>query len=478
MADLSSAYLKIQKLEEKASKQKEVISSLRKNARTDRKTIKRLGESRDSWKSKNKSKSLTINSLTKRLSRQDKAARHHYPMWLVELSSLLRTQCGVSYGQICKIIVLLSCCFQLQLNRVPCANTIQNWVSKWGYYRLNNVGNQLVSNNVCLLLDESISMGNERVLLVLACDADKVSQKALSYEQVHVCYLGSDTGWTSASISEKIKELAKSQDWQIEYLLSDGGSNLKKTADLLKVNHVPDISHAIAHCLRKTFEKEEAYQKFLKLISSYQSKIVNGKKSYLSPPKQRKKARFMNQKALINWALGLLARYDRLEEKEAIFFQDLSTHQTIINTMKACLELGQVMALMIKEQGLNDKSLKALKKYGQIKKANPFVQQFQKYLWDYLMVYEELLNKSERNCFHACSDIIESMFGAYKNKKSQNPLVGLSWLGLELACLGKKPEKNEIKAALEANLLTNLKKWLADNSSESQASKRREFFNN
>ena len=65
-------------------------------------------------------------------------------------------------------------------------------------------------------------------------------------------------------------------------ILSDEGSNLKNAAKELKLPHLPDIGHALATCLKQTFEKEESYVLFIKLVGSYLSKGVNQDLSYLA----------------------------------------------------------------------------------------------------------------------------------------------------------------------------------------------------
>ena len=107
--------------------------------------------SRDNWKAKLKSNQLKVKQLKAKISRIGKAKGHHYSTWLVGLSVLLRIKCGCSYAGIRKILGILNELFQLGLKKVPCPNTIQNWVSKMGLYFMENLEDQLVGKQVSLI---------------------------------------------------------------------------------------------------------------------------------------------------------------------------------------------------------------------------------------------------------------------------------------------------------------------------------------
>lgn len=477
IADLSSAHIKIQKLANKIADYKVELSEVRSDRRYLRKRIKALESSRSAWKSKSQSNGLKYKELKKNISRKEKAKRHQYDLWLVNLCCFLRTYCGIDYRKIVKVLKMLSIVFQLELIRIPSANSVQNWVSKWGLYHLESVGNQIESKEVCLIIDESIRLGNQRLLLCLACEAIKHSSSSLTYESVSVCYINSASSWSGADIQSALSKVAHAQSWEIAYIVSDGASNLKKTADLLGVFSVPDISHAIGHCLRKTFAKSEKYKAFSKLLGTYQYKGVHQKLSYLLPPKQRKKARFMNQKPQVQWACTLLNKWSYLQDKEAEFFADLKAHKAIIDSLKTCIDLGQSFACILKKEGLTQQSLeKGLKHLAQKDSCqDEYVKIFISYLMGYINVYQAIVKKDGR-CFHACSDIIESMFGTYKEKVSQNPLIGLSLLSLEIPLWGKDKKAAPVKKALEDIFMADLDQWRKNKNNDNQALRRAKFF--
>lgn len=129
--------------------------------------------SRDNWKAKARDKSLIIKNLEKKANRLNKPARHHFALDLIHLSFLFRQKGKCSYACISRIIEILGSCGVVDLARVPCANTIQNWVSKMGLNELENGYNSLPTSYVSLVVDESIKIGEEKLLVVLCSDSDK-----------------------------------------------------------------------------------------------------------------------------------------------------------------------------------------------------------------------------------------------------------------------------------------------------------------
>ena len=110
-------------------------SELRSRNRELRKTKKRLEESRTNWKSKSISKGLTVNKLDAKINkRTNKASKHHYELWIVSLCVALRLEGKCSYRGVRRIIEILNVYFDLGMRRIPCPNSIENWVSKLGLF--------------------------------------------------------------------------------------------------------------------------------------------------------------------------------------------------------------------------------------------------------------------------------------------------------------------------------------------------------
>ena len=70
----------------------------------------------------------------------------------------------------------------------PCANTVENWVKKLGYYQVEIRGTEGLSGDLCLIMDESMCVGPYRQLLILAAEANKTNDLVLDMKQVRVVH--------------------------------------------------------------------------------------------------------------------------------------------------------------------------------------------------------------------------------------------------------------------------------------------------
>lgn len=347
-----------QKKDEKIIKLKTQLSEERLEKRKLRRQLKSKGKSVENWKAKHKSKRLENNGLKAKIERGEKINRHHFPKRLIILSVLLRIKGGCSYGGILKVLKILQFCFHLKLVKFPCENTVQNWVTKVGLYKLKKEDKGLRDKEVSLIIDESIRMGQEKQLLVLSIPWKKSGKTALRFEDTEVLHIEGSKSWNGEKINEVIEQLEQRHGFKLKNILSDEDSKLKKASRLSEVLHIPDISHAVGSCLRRSFEKADQYKAFTKLVASYQSKGVNQDISYLCPPKQRSKARFMNQQGIVKWASRLLNRFDELGDKAAIFFGQLMEHQSIISDLDNSLLVAKQISLSFKREGLSKQTIK------------------------------------------------------------------------------------------------------------------------
>jgi len=472
---------KVEQLGKKIESEKNKRRQLSKELRGIKKRLKELVKSRDNWKEKLKDKQLHIKHLKAKVSRRDKAKGHQYSIWLVLLSILLRIKGNCSYVGIIKILELINGFFQLGLQRIPCANTVQNWVSKMGLFFMEDLENELFGQQVSLIIDESIRLGQEKLLLILCVPFEKQAQGGLGFEDVRVIYMKGATSWTGVKISEVLTKLKKEYGFEIKNILSDEDSKLRNASQLSTYPHLPDISHAIATCLRRVFDKTIDYKWFKKTIASYQSRGVNQSLSYLCPPKQRTKARFMNISKVVVWAEKLLDRFNLLNEKEKNFFIDLTQQEAFTKDLKACLDVAQQVALPFKLEGLSVKTLKKAKQLieSQQQQSTGYMEAFLTQISSYLVQYETFIKLHPKSTIHISSEVIESMFGKYKSKANNYALTGLTTLNLELPIYGKSKETimELLTEALEGISSSDLIQWKKEKSSDNQLVKRAKFFN-
>lgn len=469
----------IQKLKEKKTLDKESLSKLRLLNKRLKQRVKELKQSRESWKIKHQVKHQTINGLKAKIAYWDKVPRHHYGQSLISLCVLLRVIGGCSYRGVIRVLKVLILCKLIDYSKLPCANTIQNWTSKVGLKGLQKAVNEPISQEVTLIIDECIRKGKEKQLIGLLAPFEKEKAGALTFQDVQLVYMEGSESWKGQEIKESLSFLADSPKLDIKNVLSDQGNNLINFSKLTEQPHIPDIAHGVATCLKKTFLQDPDYKSFISLIGTYIRKGVNQDLSYLCPPRLGKKARFMNQEDIVDWAKTLTDRINRLDEKSKLFFAQLPQYSLMIQYLSSCLDLGNRIQVSLKKQGASKKTLAAAKKViAAGKKQGEYAETFVTYLDEYINIYDEFLSQHDVASIHVSSDIIESLFGKYKNIANHSALTGLTKLNLELVtyCMDTNELFMIIPMALEDIYMSDLEEWVMKHSSENQLIKRRNFF--
>ncbi len=279
--------------------------------------------SRAQTRSKNYTQRNRIKYLTRLERGENKPLGHQYSSTLITLSVLIRVQTGTSFRNISSILEILQGFFDLPDKSIPCANTIQNWTEKVGYNMLKKGDKTFLGTSVAAIIDESLQIGNNKMLLILFTPSNKTGAKSLNFSDVRVGYIGYSKSWKSEQIAAVLQETVEKFGLELSHIVGDECRSIIKSASLVGVEHLPDISHAIGSCIRDSYLKEQDYTDFIKLVGAYQCKGVNQSLSYLIPPSQRTKARFMNQHAMVDWAVTMIAAFDSLDDATQVFFKEL-----------------------------------------------------------------------------------------------------------------------------------------------------------
>ncbi len=352
-----------------------------------------------------------------------------------------------------------------------------------GLFRRQSLENELRGIDRILIIDESIRIGQEKQLLILSTPFEKSTTEPLGFSDVDVHYFGGSVSWNGEQVSELVKEIRQRTGMNCRAILSDEDSKLKKASRLQQVPHLADICHAVGTCLKKTFNESVDYQRFVGDLSGYRSKGVNQDLSYLLPPKQGGKARFLNLERLVEWSVRMLNRFKNLSTKEQEFFKSLLSHREIIDCLNDCFELAKALNSQLKAEGLSKKTLleaKELLEQVQQENRSAMVQLFVKHMMRYIADYQEFMKSTDGENIPVSSEIIESLFGTYKNLASADRLVGTTYLNFEIdvRCMDIQSIWNQSKIALESIFTTDLNQYVSLHSADNQLVRRKNFFKN
>jgi hypothetical protein len=428
--------------------------------------IQELESSRQAWKQK----ALTRPGSARRPPPSpEKVARHTYPAGVIWFCIYMYLM-GKSSLRACRQGVMALGLYLGQPIRLPCASSIRMWVCKYGYdqYQQPKQGGAWA-----LLVDESVSIGQERLLLVLGVNLDTWDfKRALRHGDVEVLGMAIAPSWTSASISQQLDQLAPS--YSIAYVVSDEGNNLRATWKARQMLHISDCTHLWAKSLERVYKEDASFGAFMQAVTALRKRWILSSNAPLLPPATRIKSRFHQVFSYVSWAARITQVQDKLSTQQRADLSFLSDHALLLAGLSDCQALVGELNGLFKIKGLSHRSIAAgLSLLDGNLPDLPTVSRFKAAIRSYLVAHEARLTPGET--YLCCSDIIESSFGVYKQCLCQNQ-GSMTELVLGLAGLGKPLLVAGVKDAMERVKVGAVTAWKAANTTPSLAKSRRDFF--
>ena len=397
---------------------------------------------------------------------------HRYSQFIVKLSILLYTLCGCSLRGVVSVLSLLC------QGPVPSKSSISNWVRKCGYYVYTHLPKGLYPKGYALILDESMVIGQERLLMALSVPAHKEGSKALALNQVRICGIQVRPSWKAVKMASFLQEIQDRIGSKAAYVVCDGDDTIKKALEIRGLKRIWDIGHELGRLLAHSYKTAPDFEQFCKDLSGVKFKEVMKPTCYLLPPKARTIARFMNLPHSVKWAQKMLNAFPDLTEIEQKAFDFLPSYQPLIKELVKVFKLINPLLKLIKTQGLNQQTFSQAKLWiEQAKQGSParlihFIQKVESFLAQEM---EKLPDKEI--AYHASSDIIESSFGIFKYRKSPNSLHGVTPAILllpVLTALNRQEKKLNFdpKEALETVKLKDIDQWAQEYLVENQVRRR------
>jgi hypothetical protein len=162
------------------------------------------------------------------------------------------------------------------------------------------------------MIDTSIGLGSDKILVVLALDAHHhgVNEGAPTLGQVKCIAVAVARSWTGEAIADFLQKVIASAARPLAYL-KDGGTDLAKATRVLSERGYPsacidDLSHTIANLLKHEYQDHPLFPLFISACGQASKKLKQTVLACLAPPKVSTKARFMNLHRLVKWADSLL----------------------------------------------------------------------------------------------------------------------------------------------------------------------------
>jgi hypothetical protein len=407
--------------------------------------------------------------------------RHKYTDFMVSLSVELYVKCRCGLRKTVQILEVLKSCFKdFQPEELPSYNSIANWVQKSGYCLYKETDSKDISGDYALIVDESMMIGSEKLLLTLGVPALKTGESSLKEGDVHVLDMSVKTSWNGESIKEVFEGVEEKMGSAPAYVVSDNGSTIVKAVREKGYVHVRDVGHSIGLLVQQVYEKAKDFQSFMKEVTAVKFRETMRATAYLLPPKQRTVARFMNISHTVCWAASLLKSFHRLNAEEQKVFQFIKDCKLLINELKDVFIPVNAVLKRLKKEGLSGASVrKLLPEIKPLTASGERIAAVERLMEEYITgEYGKLSERYEK--WHVSSDIIESMFGSYKARKSSNAMNGVTKQIFLLPVMTRlksdtKMDKSCFKNYLEKVFLQDLDEWRNTHLSVNRTVKRKKL---
>ena len=215
---------------------------------------------------------------------------------------------SVSFRSMSGIFEIFSICLKME-RTIPSFSSGMLWVKKVGYYRLHQAKQK--AKDWILILDESIGIGQEKLLVVLGIRRSQIDfSRPLKIQDMEPIIIKSRKSWSGEDIANEL-EISKKLVGKVLYATTDGSSTLKKGLRLSKINHIYDVTHAIAIMLEKLYKNDVEFKDFVNVMGQMRLKLCCSQYAHIIPPNQRSKSRFLNIDILSNWCVKILKVLER-----------------------------------------------------------------------------------------------------------------------------------------------------------------------
>jgi hypothetical protein len=375
-------------------------------------------------------------------------------------------------------------------NGLPCWTVIQNWVFRFGLYKLNKALPK--RDDWIYILDHTIEYGNKKCLVVLAVSLElfRKQKHKLTHQDMEVAAIEVTNCSTGDDIAVILGNISSESGAPVQ-IVSDGASNLKKgikqfQEKLTKDGLIPpvrtyDITHKTALILKYLLQDNDRWTSFAREVGRTKTRVLQTDFIAYAPKKSKDKARWLNLDSHVDWARNILRLLPEQLEKNSVdiekfndYFGWVAEYEDEINEWHTWLEIINEAKKEVNENGLSKKTHTRFKKRLKHKPKGKPALKIRKDLVQFFK--DESSSLADNDAWLGTSDIIESIFGKYKQFSAKTPLKEVGKSVLTIPVFTSRVTFSDVKIAMETISDKILKKWIKDNIGESLFSERKKVF--
>ncbi|HYX32133.1 MAG TPA: hypothetical protein VE954_03400 [Oligoflexus sp.] len=323
-------------------------------------------------------------------------------------------------------------------------------------------------------MDMTLDIAYKKALVVLRLPLKIFLQRqgAVTLEDVSCAGIQVRQSWKSEDVAQVLQGILGNEP-MLKAIIKDGGTDLAKGVRLWKESEkrkdvftISDLGHEVANALKADFKERASFKLITRKLKDNATKIFQSRLAFLAPPKLRPKGRFMGISRLGSWfekIQKLLGGPGRVHEGslEAELRQLFGGFGNLTYMTRQLCQRSLLFAEMmkiLKTKGLNRESYQeAMEIAGMIPKRSQSYKRISRWLMRHLHIQCRL--GVAQTPLPVSSDIIESLFGTFKNFIARNPKAELNHLILGIPALCGPQNGNLIRSRLALVSHMDLANW-------------------
>jgi len=376
--------------------------------------------------------------------------------------------------------------------KLPDWTTVRTWMLRVGVAAIKRPIEQ--ANDWVWMADHSNQIGPEKALSIIGLRASNMPPpgQALRHEDVRVLELDPGTSWKREDMKEAYERVAQECGAPLA-LVIDGAVELREGAEMCESLQndgkntiiLGDFKHHAANVLKKIVGKDERFSEFSTQLGRTRSAIQQTELAHFTPPSPKPKARFMNLKPTLGWAMMVLwqlshpdseARQEITAERMNEKLAWLRDFHDDIHRWHACQEVVCASSKFINEQGVFRGAARQLRDHLRTvrndneSKSTDASRKVIACLLRFLRQSEAKLTEGQR--LPMSTEILESSFGLFKQLERQHSKGGFTSLLAAYGCLLHSTTPESIRRDFAQISVKDMRDWVSEKLGKTLASKR------
>lgn len=378
--------------------------------------------------------------------------------------------------------------FQLN-SKLPVFETIRTWLMRVGVARLLLKKVEKKDGQFVWFVDHSCKVGTEKMLAILGIRLEDLPPPGtpLKHEDLITLLVAAGENWKREDVQEQYEKLIELTGAPLA-VASDQAVELQEPVLSLKnggqaVLSLTDPKHKLASIIKSVIGNDARFAEFQKKLGQTRAAIQQTELSHFTPPAQKAKSRFMNLQSTIYWASMVQWHLSSSHSKSrtGITAKRMNTKLGWLRSFRKenqkwsrCLNVVSTTLTFVNEQGLFVGATRRLKRELSKLKLCSTSRKVRKRTLEFIQESEKKLKslKTPGLRLPMSTEILESVFGRYKQLEGQHSKGGLTSLLASFATLLQSVTPDEVTEAFQNVSTKRMREWVQTNLGNTRQAKK------